>query len=105
MFRDLLPTRLPRCEPVYRLRFWISQRPPTSGSPAAARSVGNQSKDYNRAALDKAKDILGHVYEYFLLHYVRNETVDNEALPVQAMVLLHPIEVSLCLTGTVSKIC
>src|SRR5438876_4978719 len=27
------------------------------------------------------------------------------ALPVQAMVLLHPKEVPLCLTGTVSKIC
>jgi len=25
-------------------------------------------KDYNRPALDKAKDILGRVYEYFLLH-------------------------------------
>ena len=33
-------------------------------------------KDYNRAALDKAKDILGRVYEYFLLHYVRNGTVE-----------------------------
>ncbi len=25
---------------------------------------------------DKAKDILGRVYEYFLLHYVRNGTVE-----------------------------
>jgi type I restriction enzyme M protein len=25
---------------------------------------------------DKAKDILGCVYEYFLLHYVRNGTVE-----------------------------
>jgi type I restriction enzyme M protein len=54
-------------------------------------------KDYNRPALDKvmlgelidlvsgiamgeqgdkAKDILGRVYEYFLLHYVRNGTVE-----------------------------
>jgi len=54
---------------------------------------------------DKAKDILGRVYEYFLLHYVRTERLSNEALPVQAMVLLHPKEVPLCLTGTVSKIC
>jgi len=38
---------------------------------------------------DKAKDILGRVYEYFLLHYVRMERLSNEALPVQAMVLLH----------------
>jgi hypothetical protein len=41
---------------------------------------------------DKAKDILGRVYEYFLLHYVRMERLSNEALPVQAMVLLHPKE-------------
>jgi hypothetical protein len=54
---------------------------------------------------DKAKDILGRVYEYFLLHYVRMERLSNEALPVQAMVLLHPKEVPPCLTGTVSKIC
>src|SRR6266508_4403183 len=54
---------------------------------------------------DKAKDILGRVYEYFLLHYVRMERVSNEALAVQATVLLHPKEVPLCLTGTVSKIC
>jgi len=54
---------------------------------------------------DKAKDILGRVYEYFLLHYVRMERLSNEALPVQAMVLLHPKEVPLCLTSTVSKIC
>ena len=33
------------------------------------------------------------------------ERLSNEALPVQAMVLLHPKEVPLCLTGTVSKIC
>jgi len=33
-------------------------------------------KDYKRPALDKAKDILGRVYEYFLLHYVRNGTVE-----------------------------
>src|SRR5947209_1011105 len=33
------------------------------------------------------------------------ELLSNEALPVQAMVLLHPKEVPLCLTGTVSKIC
>ena len=54
-------------------------------------------KDYNRPALDKmmlgeliglvfgiamgeqddkAKDILGRGYEYFLLHYVRNGTVE-----------------------------
>ena len=54
-------------------------------------------KDYNRPALDKvmlgelidlvsgiamgeqgdkAKDILGRVYEYFLLHYLRNGTVE-----------------------------
>ena len=33
-------------------------------------------KDYNRPALDKAKDVLGRVYEYFLLHYVRNGTVE-----------------------------
>ena len=32
------------------------------------------------------------------------ERLSNEALP-QAMVLLHPKEVPLCLTGTVSKIC
>ena len=32
---------------------------------------------------DKAKDILGRVYEYFLLHYVRMERLSNEALPVQ----------------------
>jgi type I restriction enzyme M protein len=25
---------------------------------------------------DKAKDILGRVYEYFLSHYVRNRTVE-----------------------------
>jgi hypothetical protein len=83
-------------------------------------------KDYNRPALDKvmlgelidlvsgiamgeqgdkAKDVLGRVYEYFPLHYVRNGTVEYEALPVQAMVPLHPKEVPLCLTGTVSKIC
>src|SRR5260221_9714239 len=54
---------------------------------------------------DKAKDILGRVYEYFLLHYVRMERLSNEALPVQAMVLLHPKEEPLCLTSTVSKIC
>ena len=54
---------------------------------------------------DKAKDIHGRVYEYFLLHYVRMERLSNEALPVQAMVLLHPKEVPLCLTGTVSRIC
>jgi len=61
-------------------------------------------KDYNRPALDKvmlgelidlvsgiamgeqgdkAKDILGRVYEYFLLHYVRMERLSNETLPVQ----------------------
>jgi hypothetical protein len=34
---------------------------------------------------DKAKDILGRVYEYFLLHYVRMERLSNEALPVQAI--------------------
>src|SRR6476646_1142165 len=33
------------------------------------------------------------------------ERLSNEALPVQAMVLLHPKEVPLCLSGTVSKIC
>jgi hypothetical protein len=33
------------------------------------------------------------------------ERLSNEALPVQAMVLLHPKEEPLCLTGTVSKIC
>jgi hypothetical protein len=33
------------------------------------------------------------------------ERLSNEALPFQAMVLLHPKEVPLCLTGTVSKIC
>src|SRR6516225_8553593 len=33
------------------------------------------------------------------------ERLSNEALPVQAMPLLHPKEVPLCLTGTVSKIC
>jgi hypothetical protein len=33
------------------------------------------------------------------------ERLSNEALPFQAMVLLHPNEVPLCLTGTVSKIC
>src|SRR6202022_3124081 len=33
------------------------------------------------------------------------ERLSNEALPVQAMVLLHLKEVPLCLTGTVSKIC
>src|SRR6266436_3175353 len=54
---------------------------------------------------DKAKDILGRIYEYFLLHYVRMERLSNEALPVQAMVLLRPKEVPLCLTDTVSKIC
>jgi hypothetical protein len=32
---------------------------------------------------DKAKDILGRVYEYFLLHYVRMERLSNETLPVQ----------------------
>src|SRR6266404_2806893 len=63
-------------------------------------------KDYNRPALDKvmlgelidlvsgiamgeqgdkAKDIFGRVYEYFLLHYVRMEQLSNEALPVQAL--------------------
>src|SRR5213079_3781900 len=54
---------------------------------------------------DKAKDILGRVYEYFLLQYVRMEPLSNEALAVQAMVLLHPKEGPLCLTGTVAKIC
>src|SRR5712692_7159756 len=60
-------------------------------------SKGVLPKDYNRPALDKvmlgelidlisgiamgepgdkAKDILGRVYEYFLLHYVRNGTVE-----------------------------
>src|SRR6202040_3818597 len=33
------------------------------------------------------------------------ERLSNEALPVQAMMLLHPKEVPLCLSGTVSKIC
>jgi hypothetical protein len=54
---------------------------------------------------DKAKDILGRVYEYFLSIMCGMERLSNEALPVQAMVLLHPKEVPLCLTGTVSKIC
>src|SRR4029453_15917789 len=39
------------------------------------------------------------------LRIARNGTVNNEALPVQAMVLVHPKEVPLWLTGTVSKIC
>jgi hypothetical protein len=42
---------------------------------------------------DKAKDILGRVYEYFLLHYVRMGRLSNETLPIQAMVLLYPKEV------------
>ena len=62
-------------------------------------------KDYNRPALDKAKDILGRAYEYFLNIMCGMERLSNEALPVQAMVLLHPKEMPLCLTGTVSKIC
>ena len=37
---------------------------------------------------DKAKDILGRVYKYFLLHMCGMERLSNEALPVQAMVLL-----------------
>ena len=32
---------------------------------------------------DKAKGILGRVYEYFLLHYVRMERLSNGTLPVQ----------------------
>jgi hypothetical protein len=28
------------------------------------------------SGIDKAKDILGRVYEYFLLHYLRNGTVE-----------------------------
>jgi hypothetical protein len=31
---------------------------------------------------DKAKDILGRVCEYFLLHYARMERLSNETLPV-----------------------
>ena len=37
---------------------------------------------------DKAKDILGRVYKYFLLHMCGMERLSNGALPVQAMVLL-----------------
>src|SRR5215831_1023730 len=37
---------------------------------------------------DKAKDILGRVYKYFPLHMCGMERLSNEALPVQAMVLL-----------------
>ena len=54
---------------------------------------------------DKAKDILGRVYEYFLLHYVRMERLSNENSTCSGMALLHPKKVPLCLTGTVSKIC
>ena len=58
---------------------------------------------------DKAKDIHGRVYEYsfyiITLCAEWNGWLSNEALPVQAMVLLHPQEVPLCLSDTVSKIC
>ena len=54
---------------------------------------------------DKAKDIHGRVYEYSFYIMCGMERLSNEALPVQAMVLLHPKEVPLCLSGTVSKIC
>ena len=51
----------------------------------------------------KAKDILGRIFPFYIICGM--ERLSNEALPVQAMVLLHPKEVPLCLTGTVSKIC
>jgi hypothetical protein len=59
-----------------------------------------------RAQGHKAKDIIGRVYGYFLFTLCAEwERLSNEALPFQAMVRLHPKEVPLCLTGTVSKIC
>ena len=51
----------------------------------------------------KAKDILGRIFPFYIICGM--ERLSNEALPFQAMVLLHPKEVPLWLTGTVSKIC
>jgi hypothetical protein len=80
-------------------------------------------KDYNRA-LDKVmlgepidlvcgsamgKQGEGHPWPRLQIfpftHMCGMERLSNEALSVQAMVLLHPKEVPLCLTSTVSKIC
>jgi hypothetical protein len=51
------------------------------------RTAEDAAADARRFAMgeqgDKAKDILGRVYEYFLLHYVRMERLSNETLPVQ----------------------
>jgi hypothetical protein len=54
---------------------------------------------------DKAKDILAAFTNISFYIMCGMERLSNEALPVQAMVLLHPKEVPLCLTGTVSRIC
>src|SRR5260370_1953183 len=52
----------------------------------------------------KAKDILGRIFPFYIICGM--ERLSNEALPVQAMLLLHPTEgPPLSLTGTASKIC
>ena len=42
----------------------------------------------------KAKDILGRIFPFYIICGM--ERLSNEALPVQAMVLLHPKEVPPC---------
>src|SRR5260370_24799655 len=54
---------------------------------------------------DKAKDIPGALTNISFYIMCGMKRLSNEALPVQAMVLLHSKGVPLCLTGTVSKIC
>jgi HsdM N-terminal domain len=77
-------------------------------------------KDYNRPALDKV--MLAELIDFVSGSAMGEQPwprlrifpstlcaewngLSNEALPVQAMVLLYPKEVPLCLTGTVSRIC